>query len=116
LTAAVGVRETPEALEGLSWALWWLDDAEALFDARERAFRSYRDIGAAASAARMATWLAADHLDFRGACSTFHPARPPLRSRCASACPSIRTDSQIRLSVPINKWPVSAKFWPRERV
>ena len=23
-------QETPEALEGLSWAAWWLDDAEAL--------------------------------------------------------------------------------------
>lgn len=65
--AAVAVRETPEALEGLSWSLWWLDDAEALFDARERAFRRYRDAGDAASAARMATWLAADHLDFHGA-------------------------------------------------
>lgn len=59
--------ETPEALEGLSWAAWWLDDADTCFDARQRAFRLYRGRGDAASAARMATWLAADHLDFRGA-------------------------------------------------
>jgi LuxR family transcriptional regulator, maltose regulon positive regulatory protein len=59
--------ETPEAFEGLSWAAWWLDDADAVFDARERAYRLYRERGDAPSAARMATWLAADQLDFHGA-------------------------------------------------
>lgn len=57
----------PEAFEGLSWAAWWLDDEKALFEAREQAFRRYRKRGAAASAARMATWLASDQLDFHGA-------------------------------------------------
>src|SRR5918996_2307988 len=64
---ALADEESPEALEGLSWAAWWLDDADAVFDDRERAFRLYRKRGEPASAARMATWLAADHLDFRGA-------------------------------------------------
>ena len=64
---ALARAETPESLEGLSWAAWWLDDADTCFDARERAFRLYRRRGDAASAARMATWLAADQLDFRGA-------------------------------------------------
>jgi ATP/maltotriose-dependent transcriptional regulator MalT len=64
---ALADEESPDALEGLSWAAWWLDDAEATFDARERAFRLYRKRGEPASAARMATWLAADQLDFRGA-------------------------------------------------
>jgi ATP/maltotriose-dependent transcriptional regulator MalT len=64
---ALGVEETPEALEGLSWAAWWLDDAETVFDARERAYRLYRKHGCPASAARMATWLAIDQLDFNGA-------------------------------------------------
>src|SRR3990170_5635665 len=59
--------ESSEALEGLSWAAWWLDDAEAVFEARERAYRLYRKSGNAPSAARMATWLAADQLDFHGA-------------------------------------------------
>ncbi len=59
--------ETAESLEGLSWAAWWLDDAEAVFDARERAYRLYRQDGNAAAAARMATWLASDQLDFNGA-------------------------------------------------
>jgi LuxR family transcriptional regulator, maltose regulon positive regulatory protein len=60
-------EETAATLEGLSWAAWWLDDAEAVFDARERAYRLYRAAGDDAGAARMATWLAADELDFHGA-------------------------------------------------
>ena len=28
---ALAERETPEALEGLSWAAWWQDDAEKVF-------------------------------------------------------------------------------------
>ena len=59
--------ETAESLEGLSWAAWWLDDAEAVFDARERSYRLYREDGNSAGAARMATWLASDQLDFNGA-------------------------------------------------
>jgi RNA polymerase sigma factor (sigma-70 family) len=60
-------EETPEACEGLSWAAWWLDDADALFAARERSYRLYRNKGDDRSAARMATWLAVDQLDFYGA-------------------------------------------------
>jgi hypothetical protein len=60
-------RADPEALEGLSWAAWWLDDRAAVFDARERAYHGYRAAGDPAGAARMATWLASDELDFHGA-------------------------------------------------
>lgn len=64
---ALVLGETPAALEGMSWAAWWLDDAQAVFEAREGAYRLYKRTGDAASAARMATWLAADQLDFHGA-------------------------------------------------
>lgn len=64
--AALRERETPEALEGLSWAAWWLNDADTTFATRESAFRLYRKGGDARGAARMAIWLAADYLDFRG--------------------------------------------------
>ena len=57
---------TAESLEGLSWAAWWLDDADVVFDAREQAYRRYRADGDDAGAARMATWLASDELDFHG--------------------------------------------------
>lgn len=58
--------DTPEALEGLSWAAWWRSDPEALFDARERAYRAYRTAGRDVDAARTATWLGTDSVDFRG--------------------------------------------------
>ena len=64
---AVAAEETPDGFEGLSWAAWWLDDAGVVFDARERAYRLYKKSGDAAGAARMATWLACDQLDFHGA-------------------------------------------------
>jgi ATP/maltotriose-dependent transcriptional regulator MalT len=54
------------AWEGLSRAAWWQGDQEVTLTARERAFREYRAEGDARGAARMAMWLASDHLDFRG--------------------------------------------------
>ena len=65
--AALADEETAGALEGLSWAAWWLDDARTVFEAREHAYRLYREADGGADAARMATWLAADELDFNGA-------------------------------------------------
>lgn len=67
--AATSQHESGESLEGLSWAAWWRDDADAVFAARERAYTLYRRGGEVAAAARMATWLAVDELDFHGALS-----------------------------------------------
>ena len=64
---AVAAEPTPEAFEGLSWSAWWLDDPAAVFDAREHAYRLYKDAEDVVGAARMATWLACDELDFHGA-------------------------------------------------
>lgn len=64
--AALEGEETPEALEGLSWAAWWLSDAPVTFDAREHAYRLYRARGDRRGAARMAMWIASDYIDFRG--------------------------------------------------
>jgi ATP/maltotriose-dependent transcriptional regulator MalT len=64
---ATRAHGTAEAYEGLSWAAWWLDDAEVVFAARRRAYHLYRQRGDVAGAARMATWLACDELDFHGA-------------------------------------------------
>ncbi len=64
--AALASEETAAALEGLSWSVWWLGEAAATFEARERAFRAYRESGDRCGAARMAVWLANDSLDFRG--------------------------------------------------
>jgi LuxR family transcriptional regulator, maltose regulon positive regulatory protein len=58
--------ETPEALEGMGWVGQMLNEDRLTFDARERAYRLYLDRGEKGSAARIAAWLAADHLLFRG--------------------------------------------------
>lgn len=63
---ALANEEVPEALEGLSWAAWWLNDQDTLFDARSRAYSLYRARGDRLGAARMAAWLGSDHVDFRG--------------------------------------------------
>jgi ATP/maltotriose-dependent transcriptional regulator MalT len=63
---AIAASECPEAWEGLSRAAWWQGDEAVTFAARERAHRDYRQAGDTLGAARMAMWLAADHLDFRG--------------------------------------------------
>ena len=63
---ALATEETPEALEGLGLAAWWLNLADAVFDARERAFRAYGARGDKVSAARLAVWIAWDSAAFRG--------------------------------------------------
>ena len=63
---ALANEETPEALEGLGLAAWWLDLAEVVFDSRERAYRAYRSRGDVVAAARVAVWIAWDSAAFRG--------------------------------------------------
>lgn len=63
---ALHVEETPEALEGLGMAAWWLDDDVAVFDARERSYRLYRRRGDRRGAGRVAMALAEDCLQLRG--------------------------------------------------
>src|SRR5262245_3205736 len=60
------IEETAEALEGLGIAAWWLNDGATMFDARERAYRTYRQRGDRLGAGRIATALASDHFHFRG--------------------------------------------------
>ena len=64
--AALKIEEMPQALEGLGLAAWWQDDARVVFDARERAYRLYRDRGDVRGAARVALWLNWDYAAFRG--------------------------------------------------
>ncbi|MHB8695594.1 MAG: LuxR C-terminal-related transcriptional regulator, partial [Solirubrobacteraceae bacterium] len=54
------------AWEGLGWTGWWLADGELTIRARERAYRAYRAADEAGGAGRMAAFLAADFLEFRG--------------------------------------------------
>src|SRR2546426_8875604 len=63
---ALAARVSPEALEGLALAAWWLDLADVVFDSRERAYTLYRERDDWASAARLAIWLGWDCWAFRG--------------------------------------------------
>lgn len=61
-----GADDDPEALEAMGVAHWWLDNADATVDVRERAYRSYRDRGDHLGAARVAGSLAWDSILFGG--------------------------------------------------
>ncbi|HZO96638.1 MAG TPA: LuxR C-terminal-related transcriptional regulator [Gaiellaceae bacterium] len=63
---ALDREETPEALEGLGTAAFFLDEAELALAVRERAFSGYRAAGRVVDAARVATALAWDYRAFRG--------------------------------------------------
>jgi DNA-binding CsgD family transcriptional regulator len=63
---ALAARESAEAFEGLGTAAWWLDLADLVFAARERAYTLYLDRGARADASRVAVWIAWDTWAFRG--------------------------------------------------
>jgi LuxR family maltose regulon positive regulatory protein len=63
---ALSAGESPEALEGLGIAAWWLDRSDLVFDSRERAYRLYVACGDRTSGARVAVWLAWDYWAFRG--------------------------------------------------
>jgi LuxR family transcriptional regulator, maltose regulon positive regulatory protein len=64
--AAQQLDASAEVLEALAMAAWWLDNATLTIEAREGAYRLYRERGDVPSAARMAIWLAWDNLAFRG--------------------------------------------------
>jgi ATP/maltotriose-dependent transcriptional regulator MalT len=66
LEEAVTADASAEAIEALAMAAWWLDDAHATIESRERAYQLFRERGDAVGAARIATWLAWDYLAFRG--------------------------------------------------
>jgi LuxR family transcriptional regulator, maltose regulon positive regulatory protein len=82
-------RESPEALEGLGEAAWWLDLADLVFESRSRTYRLYLAKGDVRGAARVAVWMAWDHWAFRGETAVangfLHRARRLLEDQ--SECP-----------------------------
>ena len=63
--AALAREESAEALEGLAEAAWWLEDAEVVLNARQRAYRLFRRRSEDVNAGRLATELGFDHAVFR---------------------------------------------------
>jgi ATP/maltotriose-dependent transcriptional regulator MalT len=54
---AVDATDSPEALDGLGRALWWLREEREAIVERERAYAGFRRDGELARAARVALWL-----------------------------------------------------------
>ena len=59
--AALAAADSPEALDGLGRALWWLRDAEGAVVNRERAYSGFRREGELGRAARIALWLSREY-------------------------------------------------------
>ena len=58
---SLAAAESPEALDGLGRALWWLRDERDAVVQRERAYAGFRRDGELARAARIALWLSREH-------------------------------------------------------
>jgi hypothetical protein len=58
---ALDLTDSPEALDGLGRALWWLRDERGAVVHRERAYAGFRRDGELARAARIALWLAREY-------------------------------------------------------
>ena len=58
---AVAAVESPEALDGLGRALWWLREERDAVVYRERAYAGFRRDGELARAARIALWLSREY-------------------------------------------------------
>jgi hypothetical protein len=56
--AAVAETGSPDALDGLGRALWWLKDVRAAIETRTRAHKAYKSQGRLGEAAAVAVWLA----------------------------------------------------------
>ena len=62
LTSAVeSGDESPEVLDALGRALWWLRDAKGAVVQRERAYAGFRRKGELGRAARIAFWLSREY-------------------------------------------------------
>ena len=58
--------DSPEAHDGLARALWWLGDVDGAIEHREAAYARFRQRGDAATAGRLALWLAREYLEAVG--------------------------------------------------
>ena len=58
---ALAIADSPEALDGLGRALWWLREEREAVVYRERAYAGFRRDGELARAARIALWLSREY-------------------------------------------------------
>lgn len=55
--AAVEGDPSPEVIDGLGRAMWWLQDVSAAIEVRTTAYSAYREANKLEEAARVAVWL-----------------------------------------------------------
>lgn len=65
-TSALEYSDDAAAHEGLSWTHWWQEDLGTCLTERKRAYREYLSTRDLRGAARMAMWIADDHLWYGG--------------------------------------------------
>src|SRR5262245_23672729 len=65
-TAEKQQNPSAEIFEELARACWWLNDFNALFDYRLKAYEAFVQRGDKKGAARNAGWLGLDYLEFKG--------------------------------------------------
>lgn len=94
--AALAERRTPEALDGLGQALWFLCEIEAGIARREDAYADFRRAGELGRAAEIALWLAVEHATSLGnetaASGWFRRAE-----RILAATPPCRAHAQLEV-------------------
>lgn len=116
----LGVRESPEALEALGEASWWLADVVVTFAARERAFRLFRDQNNLAGAARVATVIANDYFAFRGdyamARAWRQRAHRLLQGLEAPAERGWLAVAEAHCTLEADRAPVSAQAWSEQAI
>ncbi len=72
LEAAIVSRESALALEGLSEALWWLEEVGPSLAFRAQAYALFREAGEPCRAARVALWLARNYIGDFGNLAAAH--------------------------------------------
>ena len=86
--AALAHGETPDALEGLGLALWFLADVRGGIAARERAVEAYAREGRCDDAARLAVWVSHQHsVGGRASAARGWLARAERAVEGAGSCP-----------------------------
>jgi class 3 adenylate cyclase len=86
---ALAHEESPEALDGLGQALWWMNDLARAIEFRERAYGHFAERGDLRASIAVAVWLAREYFTVHGnlAASGGWVARAERLCAEAGACP-----------------------------
>jgi class 3 adenylate cyclase len=86
---ALAHNESPEALDGLGQALWWMNDLARAIELRERAFGHFAERGDIRAAIAVAVWLGREYFTVHGnlAASGGWVARAERLCADAGECP-----------------------------